>query len=111
MIEKVLLIFNFFVIRVTYSKYLNDNIIEINTFHNLECQFTPFRVPILAISHFALLILTKKREKQSNVFMISVAEFIFFMKKVESSVYLVYRKIWLNIFRSSICFNQSKIYF
>ena len=69
MIEKVLLIFNFFVIRVTYSKYLNDNIIEINTFHNLECQFTPFRVPILAISHFSLLILKRKKEKNNQMFL------------------------------------------
>ena len=35
-------------------------------------------------------------------FMISIAEFIFFIRKVVSSAYAVYRKSWLNIFRTSI---------
>ena len=34
--------------------------------------------------------------------MISVAEFIFFIKKDVSSAYAVYRKLWLNIFRPPI---------
>ena len=34
--------------------------------------------------------------------MISVAEFIFFIKTGVSSVYIVYRMLWLNIFRSLI---------
>ena len=34
--------------------------------------------------------------------MISVAEFIFLIKKVVSLAYVIYRKLWLNIFRSSI---------
>ena len=34
--------------------------------------------------------------------MISVAEFTLFIKKVVSSTYAVYRKLWLNIFRPSI---------
>ena len=36
--------------------------------------------------------------------MVSVAEFIFFIKKVVSSAYAVYWKLWLNIFRPSILF-------
>ena len=34
--------------------------------------------------------------------MISVAGFILFYEKVVSSAYVVYRKLWLNISRSSI---------
>ena len=34
--------------------------------------------------------------------MISVAGFLLFYEKVVSSAYVVYRKLWLNIFRSSI---------
>ena len=34
--------------------------------------------------------------------MISVAEFIYFIKKVVSSAYAVYRKLWLNILKPSI---------
>ena len=34
--------------------------------------------------------------------MISVAEFIFFIKEVVSSAYVVYRKVWLNIFSPSM---------
>ena len=34
--------------------------------------------------------------------MISVAEFIVFIKKVVPSAYAVYRKVWLNISRRSV---------
>ena len=43
MTDKVLFIFKFFILRVTYSKYCNDIIMEINLFHTTECQFYPFQ--------------------------------------------------------------------
>ena len=103
MTQKVLFIFQFFIIRVTYSKHFDETIIEINTFHTTDCQFYPFQHTTPWDFEFCFVnIKTRKKEKKSNVFMISVAEFTFFIKNIVSSAQAVYRKLWLNIFRPSI---------
>ena len=62
------------------------SLLRLTHFIPQSASFTPFSPSIPAISHSVLLILRpEKREKLSNVFMISVAEFIFFIKKVVSS--------------------------
>ena len=79
----VLSVFKLFIIRVTYSKYFDDTI-EINTFHTTECQFYSFQHTNLCDFAFCFIdFKTRKKKKKSQMFfMISVAEFIFFMKKL-----------------------------
>ena len=68
-----------------------------------SASFTPFSKAILAISHFALLILIpENREKVIKFFYDFSYRIHIFHKKVVSSAYAVYRKLWLNIFRPSI---------
>ena len=75
-----------------------------------SASFTPFSTPISAILHFALLILRpEKKKKKPNVFYDFCCRIYIFYEKVVSSAYAVYRKLWLNIFRSLVLFVLIKV--
>ena len=106
----VLSVFKFFIIRVTYSKYFDD-IIEINTFHTTECQFYSFQHTNLCDFAFCFIDFKtrKKKKKKPNFFYDFCCRIYIFYEKVVSSAYAVYRKLWLNIFRSLVLFVLIKV--
>ena len=104
--------FSGFLSWVTYSKYFDDIIIEINTFHTTEWQFYPFNQTNPCNFAFYLInFKTGKNSKRIKCFYDFCCGIYNFYQKVVSSVYTLYRKAYIQAFNIIICLNQNRSYF